>query len=105
MLDPTCVLLPPHIRGAPPANTLGGIAGTLATHCTAPIAVAKAFLWNAQVEQWGKVHHDDSSKGDTMRASTMGSTCDDFSDASHVCVCTLTHFICNNAELFYSMRC
>lgn len=98
--DPTRVLLLPHIRVAPTADTLGRIAAALATQFSVSVAVAKAFLRNLQVEQWGKVHRVNSTEGDTMRASIMGSTRDDSHDVSHVCVCTLTHVIAHPLTSF-----
>lgn len=86
--DPSCVLLPPHIKAPPAANFILRIASALATRFSVTIAVAKAFVKNAEIEQWGKVRRVDSSEGDIMRASAMGSTRDDSRDASHVRVCT-----------------
>ncbi|KZP33936.1 hypothetical protein FIBSPDRAFT_943038 [Athelia psychrophila] len=83
---PTRVLLLPHIRVAPTADTLGRIAAALATQFSVSVAVAKAFLRNLQVEQWGKVHRVNSTEGDTMRASIMGSTRDDSHDVSHIII-------------------
>ncbi|KAF7974191.1 hypothetical protein HWV62_13235 [Athelia sp. TMB] len=69
---PSCVLLPPHVKAAPAANILAGITTALATRFGVTVTIARAFMRNAKIEQWGKVRRVDSTEGDTMRAIDMG---------------------------------
>lgn len=88
------MLLPPTNKSTPATNLVTGIAAALATRFSVPIAITKAYLKDAQVEQWGKIRRVDSDAGDTMRASSMGSTRDDSRDASYVRVCMILYSLC-----------
>ena len=70
LLDPSCLLLPPHraVRFAP--NQINSIAAALATRFNVSIATVRPYLDDATVEEWGKLRRIDSDAGDTMWASS-----------------------------------
>ena len=66
------------------ANLISGIAAALSTRFQKSIGTIRRHLNNAVIEEWGKVRRVDSDAGDTMSASSLGSTRDDARDATYV---------------------
>jgi hypothetical protein len=109
-IDLICLLLPPHGGIQPMPNLISNIAVALATCFDVPIATIRPYLNATEVEEWEKLHQNDSDAGDTMWASWCHTFHDGAQDATYfqLCVSSLldpSHFGLPCNYIHYSMKC